>query len=724
MKKLFCLTLLAALFCSVLPLRSVAADEAANKESEPEFTITPVVTFSDVSGNKSKFREDTWTRDGWTGGLQNFDWHRKVDKDTEFSLGGRGIIDQRDYDIQMDLTKHDFGFIRGGFTQYPKYFDAAGGYYPLFNVPSINLSKPADMDIGRIFFEAGLTLPDMPKITFGYEHQYKDGTKSMVEWGSVTETLPASAGSFPTGSVSKKILPGLKNIDENVDLFKLGIDHNIGSLNLGDNFYFEKYNNNTSRLDDSNYYLTPTVTGGVTYPVNSSKFTVYNEEFHHDMFANTYHMDQHINDKVYWSAGYMFTAVEGGGAFSSANLYNGALVGGLPAVYGTGDAYYNIPVININEHSSVGNLNLMVGPFKDLIAYAGVQGEKTHTESFMYGNFATITAAGSPATTADYRDAYTVLDKKSVEESLGVRYTMIPYTTLYAEAKFAEDSYGQDETQIDFTTPGNSYGSSVATEVLKQQYKAGFNTSPWARMTWSTQYMHSRNQNDYAPLALTGAANTAGNAYIGFIKDLTFDTDEVSTKLTLRPCSRVSLTLKYQMTSTDIKSQSLNGTIPACQYYQNIYSMGATWTPINRLFLTGLICYQDTLTTTFDNGSNTVLPFRGNVYSVIGNAGYALDMKSDLDFQMTYSHSDNFVNNGGYGPTLGLATAALNSAQYGLPYMVSDDLTNASIGWKHRINDHTSVGVRFGFWNNHEPSSGGINDYSAYVVSASYTFRF
>ncbi len=704
-QKLFILALLAALSCPLGSLNAAAADDAAKKdakapaESDPEFSITPVVSFADVSGNKSKFREDTWTRDGWTGGIGEFDWHRPISKDTEFSLSGRGVIDQRDYDLHLDVTKRDFGFVRMGFTQYPKYYDSAGGYYPRFSTPSFNLANDPEMDIGHMTFDAGLTLPDLPKITFGYEHQYKDGNKSMLEWGSVTQTLPAGSV-YPTGAVTKKIYPGFKAIDENVDIFKLNVDHSFGSLNLGDNFFYEKYDNATSLMDAS----------AVNLPANTASFRQTNEQFKHDLFSNTYHMDQHLNDKVYWSAGYLFTTMNGGGNYNVNNIYYGVAPGGT-------DTKYNIPVINMNEHCNMGNVNLMFGPFKDLTGYVGMQGEKTHSENFLLGNFATV------ATATDNRVAYAVLDKKSTEETVGVRYTRIPYTTLYAEARFTQDNYGQDQNQTDLSgNAGNTYGAGIGTDTFKQQYKAGFSTSPWARVNWTTQYMHRREEDNYGINYLTGGDAIPANPYTGawgagYIRNLTFDTDDVSTKLALRPCSRVNVTLKYQMLSTDIKSQSINGTIPACQYYQNIYSMSATWTPINRLYVMGMVSYQDTLTSSYDNGSNTMIPYRGNVYSVIGSIGYALDMKSDLDLQVNYSHSDNYVNNG-YGP------ANLGTSQYGMPYLVSYDLTNASIGWKRRLNDHSNVGVRFGFVNNSDPSSGGINDYSAYIATVSYTFRF
>ena len=47
---------------------------------------------------------------------------------------------------------------------------------------AISLDRNLFVDIGRAWFDFGLTLPDWPRVVLGYEYQYKDGSKSSLAW--------------------------------------------------------------------------------------------------------------------------------------------------------------------------------------------------------------------------------------------------------------------------------------------------------------------------------------------------------------------------------------------------------------------------------------------------------------------------------------------------------------------------------------------------------------
>ncbi|MCX6908340.1 MAG: hypothetical protein NTY01_09890, partial [Verrucomicrobia bacterium] len=623
------------------------------------------------------------------------------------------IYNQRDYDVRLELVKPDFGFLRAGFTQYPKYYEDMGGYYGTFlratngaGVVSpfakgaFSLNKYPQLDIGKIYFDAGLTLPNLPKIEFGYEHQYKDGTKNLLEWGTVTGSIPAG-GTFPNGAnVSRYIYPAYKDIDERVDIFKLGVEHTIGPVELGDNFYFEKYSNNTARSDDGAYFITD----------GSQRMVNAQEQFHHDLFSNTYHMEHHVNDKVYWSMGHLFTSMNGDAGYAMQTLYS--TPGTLGATIGSNDKQWNVPTIYLKQDSQVGNFNVMAGPFSDLTAYAGIQGEKTTTDASAFGNFwNTTNMITGLSSNINYN---TSVEKRSMEEHMGLRFTKIPYTTVFAEAKWAQEDYtvqmNEQTTQF--------YPSGTTEDVRHQEYKTGFSTSPLARMTLTGQYRFFRTDS-VSTLTLT---NTTGlpTPYLGNLHDQSFQGNEISTKLSIHPVSKVTVTLKYQMLSEDIFNTTQYPTpagsfLQAASYYANIYSLGVTVTPINRLYVTGLISYQDTTTTAFDNNLNAVAPYKGNVYTVNGTVGYVIDNKTDLAADYTYSHTDNYINNGS-GTTPG--------TDYSVPFLLSNDLHGLNLRLTRRISDTISVGLRYGFYKYNESYTGGINDYTAHLASASCTIRF
>ncbi|MFA6564398.1 MAG: autotransporter outer membrane beta-barrel domain-containing protein [Verrucomicrobiia bacterium] len=721
------------LSCWWLTAGAIAAEDAAKKESnsDTEVVVTPVVTYVDVTGNKSSFREHWWMKDGWSGGIDKFNFHGKVDKDTDFNVEGRALYNQRDYDIRMELVRPDFGFVRAGFSQFPKYFNDTGMYYSRFSTPSFALGDEPSLNIGKIFFDAGLTLPNMPKITIGYEHQFKDGSKSLLESGSVVQTLPAGPP-YPAGSTTKKIYPAFKDIDERVDIFKLGVEHTIGGLNLGDDFYFEQYANSTYRLDDSTY----------TLPANTLKSVSVGEQYHHDMFSNAFHADHYVNDKVYWSLGYLFTSM-GGDAGAQVDTFYGA---GTTAAQR--DKFFRTqlsgdPGVRLSQDSHTANINLMVGPFDGLMASVGVQAEKEDTDTSSFTYYPEIPAGSpiigtvpanapfAPLVPGPVRRIVTTVDKQGLEEHVGLRYTKIPYTTIYTEAKWAQEDYNDDANQQAFVSPfggpaGAGGGFGLDLQTIRQEYTAGFATSPWARMTWTTQYRHKRIDN------LTNTRyNIAGmSSYAGTLQDQEFTEDEISTKLTYRPFSKVALTLKYQLVSEDIYNTTPAqagsgtftatpaGTIQAFNYYANIYSASATVTPMNRLYVTGLVSYQDSKSSAFDNGAPSVAtPYKGSVLSVLGYAGYALDDKTDLTAEYSYSRTDNYTENG-YG------TFSTQTSDYSLSYGLNNQLQGASLKLTRRISDTISVALKYGFYNYKEDYTGGINDYTAHLASAACTIRF
>ena len=87
---------------------------------------------------------------------------------------------------RSSAEKNDLGFTRFGWSQYRKYFDDSGGYYPAFPTPILDLNRDLYLDTGRAWADFGLTLPQWPTMVLGYEYQYRDGTEATTQWGPVS----------------------------------------------------------------------------------------------------------------------------------------------------------------------------------------------------------------------------------------------------------------------------------------------------------------------------------------------------------------------------------------------------------------------------------------------------------------------------------------------------------------------------------------------------------
>ena len=76
-----------------------------------------------------------------------------------------------------------------------------GAWIPLYD-------DDLSVDRGKVWFEAGLRMEDIPEITFGYSHEWRDGTKDSTIWGQ-SDLIPIGYG----------IVPTFYNIDETRDIF-------------------------------------------------------------------------------------------------------------------------------------------------------------------------------------------------------------------------------------------------------------------------------------------------------------------------------------------------------------------------------------------------------------------------------------------------------------------------------------------------------------------------
>jgi hypothetical protein len=662
---------LSAVLLAMVPMATPVLAQDGDEKPGLSGEITPMVRYIAVRGDDEKFREDWWMQDVWTGGVEQFTVRDVLKKDISFYAEGRAILDQGDYNLLMRMEKKDLWLIRAGYKQYRKYFDGTGGFHP-FSVPVFELDKDLHLDIGNLFFEAGLNQPGWPKIVLGYEHSLKNGDKSLLEWGSVTED-----------SVTKKIFPSYKEIDEKLDVFKAEIDHDLGRLHVGDQFRFEHYTTNTTRHD----------AGSLNLDTNTSQSVAVLDDYSHNAFYNTFHTDSHVNEKLYLSLGYFFTSLDGDAALRLSTIPFG------PAAR---DKDWFTRSVDVSEQAHIVNMNAMLGPFKDLTFYGGLQGETLDTKGDTDAVLTETQSGGAVASP----NALIVSDKDKwgLEETFGIRYVGIRRTTVYAEGKWTQEDIDLferelEDGQIDLLRDTD-------TRVNRQRYSIGFNTSPIPRVTLSGRYRRSLYSNDY-----NHRQDNTPDGYPAFIIGQDFTIDEASVKLSFRPASWVQTSLQYQLLSMDTDTSTLTeppSTVRAGNYDANIYNLSITLTPLSRLYLTGLLSYQDASSHAFTNNSPSVLTYDGDVFTGIGSAGCAIDEKTNIAVQYLYSFSDNFKDNSLYGLPLGI-----NNKRHGLLATLS-----------RRINKNIVVKLYYGFYHYDEGSNGGVDDYDAHLVSLSCSFRF
>lgn len=627
----------------------------------PEITLEPSVTFVSLKGNEQQFRHDRWLNDGWTGG-GTLRLRQDLGSEQTLELTGRLIAHDGDYGAGLRWEKTEAAFVQAGWSEYRKYSETTGGYFSGFTPPAFQLAGQPQLRIGHLSLEAGLRRPNLPNVTVGYERQYKNGEKSLLEWGGVTQ-----AGN------TRKIYPALQNVDETTDIVRLEVQHEIKNIRLADQFRYEHYDADHTRI---------TLDNGKTVTVR--------EQYRHDTFFNTFHMDSQVNEKLYWSLGHLYTTLDGEG---------GVAVNTAPPLT-LFDRNWVARPVDVEQDSHVLNANALFGPFKGLSVYAGLQAERTRGD----GTTDALLATGfHPATTNRVRSSQ---EKVSLEETLGVRYTKIRFTTLYAEARLTQQQLDLDEWQT--VNQAGDFLRQTDAEIFRQDYRVGFNTSPCRYVNLAGRYRHAIFENDY-----DHDVDTAPG-YPAYITLQEFTTDEIMGKITLRPCRYFSAALQYQLQATAIESGTAGvppfvprGTRVSGEYDASIYSVSLTAQPHSRFYLTGLFSFQDTKTRAFDNLAVEVTAYRGNVYTLGGTAGFAWDEKTDLTAEYSYSRTDNFDDN-----PAGLALGT-DYQRHGL-----------AVGLTRKLNEQITVRLHYGWYQHNETSNGGLTDYTAHLFSTRCTVRF
>jgi hypothetical protein len=649
--------------------------------------LTPFGEYTAVSGDAQKFREHYWQREGPNGGLDHFELWEQTGPDTTLSLSGR--LAQNDYNLLLQDEHTDVGFIHAGWDQYRKYFDDTGGYDPQIAAMAPSLGRDLYLDIGRGWADFGLTLPGWPQMVLGYEYQYRRGYESTLSWGTGIPGGPA-------------INPAPDYIQEHTHVLTFDLDHEIAGTRIEDNFRGEFYLLEHSRTNE--FYTGFTTTG--------SPNTDYSAEgYHYFQGANSIRLERQFTSWLFGSAGYLYSKLD---AIASVT---GNTTDTSPTPE---DNFWQSQGITLTRESHVGNINALLGPWSGLTLSSGVQAEWTREDAFGDDSLLS-TFSGIPFFQTNVQ-MVTSEDTSFVEESVAARFTKIPFTSLFAEAQLRQEQIDQSWFQgVDgsqFNDPSLAFDTRFTSHMY--DWRVGFNTSP---LSWASLSAHYRRYDDYSHYDVlqneqpAGTTN-AGVGYPGFINARDLLTDEVEAQLSLRPANWLKTTLTYKLLDTDYRTTtypvafpgfviSPAAVLPAGESDVQIYSFNTVFAPWQRLSLSGTFSLQRSSTVTADNITTLVEPYRGDIYSVLGSAAWALDKADDLLATYSFSKADFSQDNFATGLPLGIRYQQ---------HAVRASLTR-------RLSAAVAARIQYGFSYYDEPSGGGANNYRAHSILAMLTYR-
>ncbi len=641
-----------------------------------DFSFSPMLGGISVSGNAQKYREQYWQKNGVNGGVEHFELFEQTSPDTRWLLNGHALLD--DYQIGLAVDKNDVGFVHVGWEEYRKYFDDTGGYYPALIPSAPRLDQDLHLDIGKAWIDFGLNFPDWPRLVLGYEYDYKNGNEAITSWGTV--------GTDHT--TARNIAPASKSINEEVHIVKLDLDDEIKGVAVAERFRGEFYSLKTGGTNVAFGPLAQSVNEGTTYFQG----------------ANTLRLEKKFSDWFFGSAGYLYSKLNADSAFRM----------DAPTLL----QITRLPEITLEKESHVGNINGLLGPFGGLTVSSGVQAEWTRQHGFGAGAFDQEIAPPPFANAIVPFNVASDYDDTSLQENISLRYSKIPFTSLFAEARLEQQNIAQYDQ---FSSSQDILNKAVflqhtAFSSQASDLRVGFNTSPWRSVAFSAHYRRAEDASQYDSDPLVQPIATA---YPTFIRSRELLTDEVEAKLIWHASARFKTTLSYQYRATedDLNTRPLvtfgnvispGGPLVGGADHSHIVSLSATLTPIARLFLSTTVSYQRSALVTAADGSPAVVPYRGDIYSVLADGTFVLNETTDLFAGYAFSESD-------YGQ---------NNFIGGLPLGIQYQRHSVQAGLTHRFKKNISAKLQYRFDLYDEPSSGGANNYRAQSVFGVLTFAF
>jgi hypothetical protein len=648
-----------------------------NQSPQTTLTFAPTLRWFDVSGNQSKFRELEGVNTGFSGGAEQFSFTQQVTPDEKISVTGHAIVPNDDFDIKYAVDRTDTGFIHAGFDEWRKYYNDVGGYNPTVTPSEFNLNQNLYVDYGDAWIDFGLTLPEQPQIVAGYEYQFANGNRSMLDWG------------YANG---KNIYPATQSVDEQTHILKLTVTHEFDDWHLEDNARGEFYSVNNSGAE-------PQIQLGGTSP---DTFVNTQDKYSSTQGMNTLTLEKQIRDWWFVSGGFYYSELQGSDFFNQATV--------IPAF--SINNSLSSQQITLSRESEIFSVASLFTPLTYLTFSLGTQNEWTSETGF--GNSVPDLDLGANAPVNSNSDLF----KSSQNASL--RFTKIPFTVLFADGRFDQESVNQFQQQ----DPDGSLNTETETDATNYRYdfQTGFNTSPWRWCALNAQYQYQSSDTDYNfPVDVVDGVSGATNGYPGFILDRKIKTDQFETKLELRPANWLKTTLTYQIAGTDYSSTtdpaydfvlsqlvSTGGSILDGRYNAQTYGLGATLTPIQRLYFSSTFTYSQSRAVTASNGDPSIVPCSGNIYTLTTMATYALDAKTGLQASYAFSRAN-------YGE---------NNAAAGMPLGIDFTRNELIIGLTRQITKRLSGALHYEFSQYSEPSSGNANNFTAQGIFATLVYKW
>jgi len=719
--------------------KSTVAGATTEQETEYKNWIEVGVGGTWTSGDKAQFEQQHWIPgDQPYGGITDMHYEHSVGDKATLSIDGHALWDINDYDIKVDLSQPNVGYIRGGYTAFRTWYDGNGGFFPphggTWFAPAFD---EMDIDRDEVWLEMGLRVPDWPEITIHWSHEIRDGQKDSTIWGDTTLTGLAI-------NPARKLVPAYRDIDEKRDILSADATKTFGNTDIGIGMRWDHYSiDNNLQLERGAGQLPPAVP-----PPGAQRFITQNDQNDVDDFTGHVMSETRIKDNLWFTAAYSYTS-EGADLSGTRILgpdYNSTFMTSFPTLQSNDHAVLNLAGISQSQEN-VFNLNLFWVPVKDLEALAGFR--YTHENIDSSSTYLDVNTVTSPPpihyTLPIPHEEDSSEEANEADERLELRYTHFQNLLFYAEGEWEEDWGSVREHALSGTivggvvVPSDLGQMNKDTNLLDQTYTVGATWYPMTRLNMAAQYYYREADYDndfHSELATPPVPGAERNQrLIG--QDWT--TNDANIRVTARPklpssLGTLSLVTRYDFMQSEISGKwAVSPTSPfpppsntilneemTGLVTNQVISESATWSPCPRFYLqtVGSYVFNQTetpaskidliATGTTPYNSPTVVNFRNDFWTVTAASGFVLDEYTDLRADYTfYCANDHFKN-----------------SRVAMPYGLGGTEHTMSATASRQLTKQVRLTLQYKFFDYRDELFGGHNNYTANSIFSGLQYRF
>ena len=639
--------------------------------------------YAQIHGDQGKFREDYRVSDQLTGGIEDLLFDSRKD-DRRYQVRLRAMYD-RDFRFTGKVSKDKLGYLEIFGENRRQWYDATSGY---FDAPTYGLSfndldssdSSLHTDRRKFGVELGLTVPDQPAVSLGYERAERKG-REVPLWGAAAGF---TLSPFLAPPRQRKV-PVIREVDGASDSAFLSIEHKFGNVRVAVKQELEQYRDDTF-IDEPQYR-----------DLALTERTVWDGEPEYHLAVTTLQIDSHVTDDLYLSGGYMFEHTRNETEFE---LYYLTPAGARRDASTSGDTGILAPDHTSERDRHVLNFGGVFDITDDWRVTGRVRYENTDTDS------ESDSGEPTPGTTfpiieGQQRNKTTSKDR-SFSETLSLSFAGLPNAVLSLDADWEQRELGWSEEYrfVPDATQDRDHRADI--EYDTATYTGRVTYIPAAGLRLTARYRKTFRERDYDREARDGPSVTIGGdtylGYPGYLGDFGREQDEVALWATWRLHRALSVTPKYELIDTDFNVEK-ESPDQVAESRSRRYSLSATVTPCANLYWTTLWMYDDFQieTEASEAGAARAPDFDGDLYTLATNVRAALN--EQIVLTLGYQHVDSH----------GTYRTRRDEVSTGVEYQVAPQ-TTASLKYTHYRFDDRLLG--------------DLDDYSGNAVWLSVEAKF